>query len=190
MTINTQRNALIALTIVLLVAAAAVGSWSFSSLDDSARGIVRGTGDSLAEVAPSADPLSDFDPALASRLLRGPLYDPPPPRPQPKPTPAPEPPPPPPPPKLELTLVGTIIGSAQSLAIIADADGNFDVKGAGEELEFESDDIPNGITVERIESEQVTLDVQGRSTTVTLNREKQARGGGGNRANNRRRNRP
>ena len=43
-------------------------------------------------------------------------------------------------------LVGTIIQAEQSLAIVADATGEFDVKGIGESLELS----PQGITVEQL----------------------------------------
>ena len=80
---------------------------------------------------PETNPEPKLDNAIAVRSVRGPLYDSPPPKPKPKPkpTPRPTPRPEPPPPRLEFKLVGTIIESGQSLAMIEDAEGNFDVKG-------------------------------------------------------------
>jgi type II secretory pathway component PulC len=89
---------------------------------------------------------------------------------------------------LDVTLVGTIIESDQSLAIVADSSGKFDIKGVGESLELS----PQGMTVKTIESERVTLQFQGRQSTVELDRStktaKAAKGdGGGKRGSNRRR---
>ena len=126
-----------------------------------------------------------------ARSLRGPLYDPPPPpiaAPQVRPTPRPKPTPTLPP--LNLTLVGTIIDSEQSLAIIADAAGNFDVKGVGDSLEL----TPAGVRIGQIESEVITLEYQGRESTIRLDRDRldrevsQRPGGAGRQGNNRRRN--
>ena len=189
MSITTQRNALIALTILLLAAASAAVAWSFSSLS----GFTKTASDQTLPRAfvpvPEVNPEPNLDAATISRSLRGPLYDPPPPKPKPKPeprpTPEPVPPPEPPPPRLEFTLVGTIIEAGQSLAMIEDADGNFDVKGEGESLEL----TPTGITVRSVASEEVTLDWMGRIETVVLQRGKAVRGGI-NRNNGRRRNRP
>ena len=129
------------------------------------------------------------DPSLAARPLRRPLYDPPPKPPAPKPvvaeTPAPPPSSPPPQAKLDVVLVGTIIQPEQSLAIIADAAGEFDVKGVGESLEL----TPQGITIATIESERVTLLYQGRPTMIEIDRKQpQDEANAGNRGGNRRRN--
>ncbi len=187
MNITIQRNALVVLTILLLAAAGAAVAWSFSSLGGFS-GITSDQAAARAAVpVPEANPEPNLDNAITTRSLRGPLYDPPPPKPKtkPKPTPPPTPRPEPPPPRLEFTLVGTIIKSGQSLAMIEDADGNFDVKGEGESLEL----TPTGITVQNVTSEQVTLNWMGRTETVVLQRNKAARGSS-NRNNGRRRNRP
>ncbi|MEE2936424.1 MAG: type II secretion system protein N [Planctomycetota bacterium] len=189
MSITTQRNALIALTILLLAAASAAVAWSFSSLSGFTKTATDQTLPRAFVPVPEVNPEPNLDAATISRSLRGPLYDPPPPKPKPKPeprpTPEPVPPPEPPPPRLEFTLVGTIIEAGQSLAMIEDADGNFDVKGEGESLEL----TPTGITVRSVASEEVTLDWMGRIETVVLQRGKAVRGGI-NRNNGRRRNRP
>ena len=65
-------------------------------------------------------------------------------------------------PKLDLSLVGTIIESNKSLAIIADPNGGFDVKGVGEMLEI----APDGIVITSIQSGQVTLEHQGKNDDV------------------------
>ena len=65
-----------------------------------------------------------------------------------------------------MTLVGTIIEAENSLAIIADPNGQFDVKGIGEILEVD----PAGIAVANIEAEQVTLDYRGDTTVLVLER--------------------
>ncbi len=114
----------------------------------------------------------DFQP------LRRPLYDPPPPKPKVKPSPPPapvvnKPPPPTAAPRLEITLVGTIIEANNSLAIVADAAGEFDVKGEGQSLELS----PEGITVAKIESERVTVRYKGKESTIELDRS-QVKGAG------------
>lgn len=186
MNIKTQRHTLIGITIALVVATCGVVAWSFSSLELSSSPATRRGGGAADELVPDSNSLPTLDDAIASRSLRGPLYDPPPPTPRPKPVPRPVPKPTPaPPPSLDFTLVGTIIQSAQSLAIIEDASGNFDIKGEGESLEL----TPRGITVQRVESEKVTLDWQGRMATVKLERSEASRKNVG-RGSNRRRNRP
>jgi hypothetical protein len=93
---------------------------------------------------------------------------------------------------LEVTLIGTIIQSDQNLAILADSSGKYDVKGIGEPLELS----PEGITVESIQSEQVTLNYQGRRSVVQLDRgfkrpgaAGKSKAGGGRRAKDRGKNR-
>jgi type II secretory pathway component PulC len=122
---------------------------------------------------------------VVARQLRRPLYDPP----APPPARPPKPPTPVvapaarPSPQLDVTLVGTIIEAENSLAILADSTGKFDVKGVGESLELSTE----GITVQGIESEQVTLQYQGRRSTVTLDRSRKKAGSSGNREKKRRR---
>jgi hypothetical protein len=83
-------------------------------------------------------------------------------------------------------LVGTIIEAEQSLAIVADAKGDFDVKGIGEPLELS----PQGITIKTIEPERVTLSYRGRESTIELDRSAAADRPARGRAGVRRRNKP
>ena len=69
-------------------------------------------------------------------------------------------------PGLNMTLVGTIIDSQQSLAIIADSSGKFDVKGIGESLEL----APAGVLVETIDTEIVNLRFRGKVSTVKIDK--------------------
>ena len=159
--------------------------WSLSDIDDPNVVNDRAPGQQVQPAIPTDRNAPPYDDRIAARSLRGPLYDPPP-----QPAPPVERPKPPAPvtpirSNLEWTLVGTIIEAGQSLAILADASGKFDVKGIGESLDL----VPPGVTLQDIESEQVTLQYQGRKSTVQLDRStKKSNGGGGKRANNRRRN--
>ena len=172
MHVTTQRRSLTLLAGGLLLGTAGAVGWSLSSIEDSA-----GTpGANVPRIARQANDgqsgqqASDVELGVA---LRRPLTDPPPPRPVPRPvTPAP-----PPPPTLEMTLVGTIIEPGNSLAIIADAAGEFDVKGVGESLELN----PPGVSVKSIESEQVQLQYRGETSTVKLDRDSQRKSKAGKR---------
>lgn len=187
MDITLQRRCLSAIAGVLAVGTVAAIGWSVRPLDPTNPRADSGS-DTPIQVAPASDTESaPFDAALASQSLRGPLYDPPPPpvapikQPRPKPTP-----PPAGPPKLDLKLVGTIIQTNQSVAILSDSSGQFDVKGIGESLEL----TPQGVTLQEIEPEQVTLQYQGRRSTLQLDKSMKKSGGKANpRGNNRRRNR-
>ncbi len=183
MDVTTQRRCLEAIAGGLLIGTVGSVAWSLSSTEspDVAQATAR---ESVPQAATSSQPRPSSDPVI-SQSLRGPLYDPPPA--QRATTPAPVPAPTPPPqPTLEVTLVGTIIERDQSLAILADSSGKFDVKGVGQPLELS----PQGITLEQIEPEQVTLRYQGRRSTVQLDRSaKRSSGGAVKRANSRRRNR-
>ncbi len=184
MDITTQRRCLGTLAGGLFAGTVAVVAWSFSGIDSPSE--VRGenrsrnVGPAIAETD-----MPSFDDRIAAQSLRAPLYD------APAPPPAARPPQPPPKPAprpktgLDVTLVGTIIESNQSFAILADSMGKFDIKGIGESLELS----PQGMTVESIEAEQVTLEYQGRQSTVQLDRSRKKAAAGGERANNRRRNR-
>ena len=188
MDVTTQRRSLGILAAGLLAGAVGAVGWSLSGLKRDSGAVSSG---------PRAAPLTEFskqpsttsfDESVAARSLRRPLFDPPPQPPTPAPKPAPKvverPTPPPSIPKLDVTLVGTIIQPEQSLAIVADALGEFDVKGIGESLELS----PQGITVERIESERVTLRYQGRQSTIELDRSAASGGAAsGNRGGTRRR---
>lgn len=165
MHVTTQRRCLTLLAGGLVLGAAGATAWSLSGIES--------TSDTSVAVVPringqsnpgqAGTQVSDVELGIA---LRRPLTDPPPPKPRPAPRQAA--PTPPPQPTLGLTLVGTIIDPVKSLAIIADAAGQFDVKGVGESLEL----TPAGVSVKRIDSEQVELQFQGKTSTVKLNRDR------------------
>ncbi|TWU58430.1 hypothetical protein Poly51_12080 [Rubripirellula tenax] len=153
-----------------MVGAGGAVYWAFADLDQvaSADQSKKSTGIATAPIDVESANIETTD--VAMRSLRGPLYDPPAPPTRPAVTP-----PPPPPrtvkpaaaPPLALTLVGTIIDSQGRVAIFSDASGKFDIKSAGDTLEL----TPDGVTIETIESDAVTLNFQGRQTTVRLVRE-------------------
>ena len=186
MDITRQRRYLNLTAAGFLAAAGGVAAWTFSDIDETNATASDG-GVNQSAVATIEPPSTDL-PAdrVAAQSLRGPLYDPPPPAPpRPQPPPRVAPPKVQAAPKLDVTLVGTISEPDQSMAIIADATGNFDIKGVGEPLEL----TPQGMVVETIDSEQVTLKYQGRESTVVLERSKKNKAaGGGSRGNNRKRN--
>jgi type II secretory pathway component PulC len=171
MDVTTQRRCLSVLAAGLFAGAAGAVGWSVSAIDGGASGMSRNNVP-VAEIDQAAgESESSNDVSIASRALRRPLQDPPPP-----PPPQPEPVPqiveaPTPQPRLDVTLVGTIIQPDQSLAIVSDSTGAFDVKGIGEALELST----QGITVQRIEPEKVTLLYQERETIVELTRPGDAR---------------
>ncbi len=170
MDVTTQRRSLTMLAGgLLLVAAGAVG-WSVSGIDASTARPAGAT--PITKRIDNAAGDAELNDAALKLILRRPLVDPPPPTPQPI-QPRPTVPASAPPPTLQLTLVGTIIESGKSLAIIADASGAFDVKGVGESLEL----TPAGVSVKRIESEQVELQFAGKTSTVKLDRDRKNRGG-------------
>lgn len=168
MDVTTLRRSLNLIAAGLLAGTVGAVGWSLSGPGIETGPVVASTeATTVATELRPADVDATTQNELSARALRRPLYDPPP---QPvvaappqtkevKPAPAPLPP-------LEVTLVGTMIEADQRLAIIADAKGEFDVKGVGESLELS----PQGITVEQIESERVTLRYQGRTSTVQLER--------------------
>lgn len=184
MDLSTQRRCLGAITGGLLLGAVGAVAWSFSGIDPSdinprSRSIRPRRADTAAV---ERRVLED---RIAAQSLRAPLYDPPPPPVRaadaaPRREPAS-----PPTAPLEVTLVGTIIQTDQNLAILADSSGKFDVKGIGETLELS----PQGITVENIKSEQVTLRFQGRQSTLQLDRRVRKPLGAGKRGKDRGRNR-
>jgi len=184
MEVKRQQRYLSLAAACLLALAAIVVIWSVSAIEESDQSIASGRRNpviGLSELEPADQAHSA---GMVTRPLRTPLYDPPAkPQPPPEPTkpPAPQ---PKPAPKLNLTLVGTIIEADQSLAIIADATGQFDVKGVGEALEIS----PAGIVIAEIEAEWVKLKYRGQSAQLQLERSKgKTKGNGGNRNNNRRR---
>ncbi len=173
MDVTAQRRTLTTLAAGLLLGAVGAIGWSISGIDSSEDQIAASP--QVTKPIISADGDADASDAALNLALRRPLVDPPPPAPKPV-QPRPPVPAPPPAPGLQLTLVGTIIESENSLAIIADASGAFDVKGVGESLELS----PPGVSVKRIESEQVELQFGGKTSTVSLDRER-PKGGGGKR---------
>lgn len=187
MDLKTQRWCLHITAAGLFAGAAGILAWSLADIENEVR--VNAAASSVTPPSPagSDDAERNGDASLASRLLRQALYDPPPPPVQPTPPPAPKVvrPVPTAEPKPEVTLVGTIIEPEQRLAIVADATGEFDVKGIGEALEL----TPAGMTIVQIDSEQITLRYQGRQSTIELDRSAKDTGGAaGNRGGGRRRN--
>ncbi len=189
MNVTTQRRCLGMLAAGLLAGSVGAVGWSVSGIPTE----LEAASPSQSMTPPTEVPIpttsSPPDESFAARRLRQPLYDPPAPAPTPAPPKTPAPrvveAPPPRPPKLDVTLVGTLIESDKRLAIVADASGEFDVKGIGENLELS----PLGITVEKIESERVTLRYQGRESTIELDRTAvEGSVPGGNRGGVRRRN--
>lgn len=184
MELQRQRQYLTLATVCLLVLSAGMVYWSVSAIDES--GFV------LPRVQPSPTTGSNttgktefkITTTMTQRKLRAPLYDPEPAPPVSTKPVVPAAPRPKPEPKLNLTLVGTIIESDKSLAIIADANGQFDVKGVGDTLEID----PDGIAITNIKSEQVTLTYRGKSTVLMLERkQKKNKDPSGNRNKNRKR---
>jgi type II secretory pathway component PulC len=181
MDVTTQRRFLGAIASGLMVGAAGTVLWSLSGIAESNVAADPNRSQQMQPAIPekSVQPLDD---RVVAQSLRGPLYDPPPPTAPPlvprreSASPSRS--------QLDLTLVGTIIESDQSLAILADSSGKFDVKGIGESLELS----PQGVTLQGIESEQVTIQYQGRKSTVRLDRSLKKPAGGDGKRNNRRRN--
>lgn len=183
MELHRQRHYLTMTTACLLLFSAAIVVWSVSAIDVSTPQYSSTNPVQAVTPETSESPEPTIPTSLTKRSLRGPLYDP-------EPTP-PSPPKPRPPtvprssekPKFNLSLVGTIIESNNSLAIIADPDGQFDVKAVGETLEL----APAGIVITSIQAEQVTLTHQGKTTTLKLERQQQkSKGVNGNRNNRKR----
>jgi hypothetical protein len=183
--IAAQQRLLYAIAGSFLLGTTGAVYWSTSAIAPAAVTVDRrANSPAVTGREPAPTPAAGADDDLL-RSLRAPLYDPPPtpptaptnarPVPRPKPT---------PPPRLNLTLVGTIIDPDQSLAIIADADGNFDVKGVGDSLELK----PAGVRIGQIESEAITLQYQGKESTIRLEKEASRPTGGGRQGNTRRRN--
>ncbi|MCO8121762.1 hypothetical protein NHH03_08440 [Stieleria sp. TO1_6] len=188
MNLTTQRRILAIAAAGCLAMAAGSVVWSLSDLDasgdDSKSGISKDRGASqttepgLPTENDSSAPDTDSDnnaPANLSLALQRPLYDPPPPPPKPRvkpPAARPVVTPVAKPPRLEWTLVGTLIQSGRSVAILSDATGKTDIRGAGEQVELS----PTGIVVSKVESDQVTLEVNGKPTTLRLQQSFDGRG--------------
>ena len=183
MELQRQRHYLTITTVCLLLFSAAIVLWSVSNVDESSPQSPNVQPGHTATSEVSRVPELTIPTAMTQRQLRGPLYDP---APVPASPPKPKPPVVPRPktgPKLDLILIGTIIESNNSLAIIADANGGFDVKGVGEILEL----APDGIVITSIQSEQVTLKHQDKTTTLRLERkQKKNKSTNGNRTNRKR----
>ena len=183
MELQRQRHYLAMATACLLLLSAAIVFWSASAIDKSSPQLSNVQADQVTASESAPEPELTIPIALTQRQLRQPLYDP-------EPTP-PAPPQPKPPavpraklgPKLDLSLVGTIIESNKSLAIIADPNGGFDVKGVGEMLEI----APDGIVITSIQSGQVTLEHQGKTTTLSLERKQKTNKAPNGNRNNRKR---
>ena len=192
MDVTTQRRCLGVTAACLTAATVGAVGWSLRGIEGDVTVVPSSPPTMTLDESPIEPIDPTFDKAIAARALRRPLFDPPPPpppAPEPKPEPKPkvvEKPSTPRPPALEVTLVGTIIEAEQSLAIVADANGDFDVKGIGESLELS----PQGITIETIEPERVTLSFQGRESTIELDRSAAAERPARNRTGGRRRNKP
>ena len=184
MDLTAQRRLITALTAGCLAVAAVGIVWSLGGIDsparqsDSTRGSLRGMKtavDPPQQETPNVEAAAQVNLALK---LQQPLYDPPQP-PPPKPKPQPKPvvvrnPPAVKAPRLDWTLTGTIIDSDQSVAILTDASGKTDIRGAGEVVELS----PPGVLVRKIDSEKVTLEVRGAESTLRLNSSFQSSGGG------------
>ncbi len=181
MDLTTKRRSLVATAAGMMVGAAGAIGWSLSGIEPN-ESHLRSPRANVPSVTVPENVSRPFDAKIARRSLRGPLYDPPP-RPTQRVIPT-TPTPPPTTPSLDMILVGTIIDSDDKFAIVADATGKFDVKGVGQLLELS----PQGVTIEEIESEHVTLQYGGRQSRVGLDRSKNGKANKGvNRGNNRRR---
>ena len=183
--ITAQQRLLYAIVGGCLLGTAGAVYWSTSELAPAGIPVDRRANSPATTDGESSIPSAVGVDAALSRSLRAPLYDPPPTPPQrppkvrpvsrPKPT---------PPPRLNLTLVGTIIDPDQSLAIVADADGNFDVKGVGDSLELQ----PAGVRIGQIKAEVITLQYQGNESSIRIDKEASRPTGSKRQGNNRRRN--
>ena len=175
-----QRRVLYLVTTIAILGSCAMIYWATAGLPDYQPNTMIVTSD---ERASSEEGSTDQrKPSIVKRELRGPLYDPPPKPVVPKPVVPKQTPKPPPKPKLNWTLVGTLIESGSSVAIVADETGEFDVKGEGDSLELE----PQGVQIKSITAEQVTLAFRGAETTLSLDK-KPRKGGSPKRNQNRRR---
>lgn len=199
MDLNTQRRLLHLLTAAFLVVAVGGVVWATSDLGSP----VGATTQSVAserrsqvskntrqdrEAAPS------IDDAILGLELQKTLYDPPPPPPprqEPKPKAKPKPvvnrpPARKPKPKLNWTLVGTLIGLDEPIAILADPSGTTHVHGLGDTVELET----SSAALKEITAETVTFEIDGASVLLSLDRSFQPKPGSSNSPRNgRRRNR-
>jgi hypothetical protein len=183
MELRQQRQYLTLATACLLAFSAAVVFWSVSAITESTPNSPIVPSREIPDSETTSKSAFAIPAAMTMRQLRAPLYDT-----------EPDPPSPPKPirpaaprpktvPKLQLTLVGTILESGKSLAIITDINGRFDVKGVGETLEID----PNGIVITNIQAEQVTLMHRSQPTVLTLVRKQKKNNGSSGNRNNRKR---
>jgi hypothetical protein len=170
MDITTRQRLLYGMAGLFLAAAGGAVYWSLADLGTSPS--APATNSAVARPdRRGPDPRDSIDQAVLTRSLRGPLHDPPPAKPKPPPSrPVARPQPPPPPASPKLTLVGTLIERDQRLAIVSDEDGKFDVKGVGEALELS----PAGVRIAGIDPQQVTVEYQGRRSTIALDKSMRA----------------
>lgn len=185
MNVTQQRRLLTTAAGGLLLCAIGAGAWSFTDVASTQK-----TSQNRKAQSAVVDPIESQDTATQPRVdfstkLTRTLYDAPPPPPKPVVvTPSPKPVPKPiRPPKLELTLVGTIIEPDSRIAMISDVTGKVDIKGVGEPLELS----PEGVTVQEIKSEQVTLRYNGKDSIVKLQSDFKSAGGADRKANGSRR---
>jgi type II secretory pathway component PulC len=184
MNIASQQRTLYAIAGSCLLGTVGAVYWAVSGVtagDPSSRSV---TADRSAVGDAPQDSESNRSDAALAISLRGPLYDPPPPAPRQSPVVIPQPSPPPVQKSLPLSLVGTLIDDQQSLAIVSDASGKFDVKGVGDALEL----TPAGVQIQEIAAEQITLRYQGNVSTIRLKKSRQPEAAGRRGNNNRRRN--
>lgn len=184
MDVITQRRCLNGLAGSLLLGAIGAGAWALSGLPDPPppTNVTVQIG-----VSPENDDstLSDSssNPSLLAMKLRGPLEDPRPEPPRQAPPPRVVPPRTVATPKLNFTLLATIIDSQKSLAVIADPSAKSDTKGEGESLDLS----PQGVSIVRIEANQVILAHKGQESTIVVDKKRK---GGGNPPRNNRGRRP
>ena len=172
MDLATQRRLINAIAAIFLVVAAGGVVWSVGSVESAADpalgpSALRGLGnDDLTDPGQADEQISStaVDMTLA---LQEPLYRPPPPPKQPPPKPVVTPKTPrPKTPTLNWELTGTIIQPKRSVAILTDANGKTDVRASGEIVELD----PPGVLVRKIDSDAITLELNGNRTRLQLNR--------------------
>lgn len=171
MTILSQQRLLLGLAAFFAAGSVAIVYWSLARIESGA--IVPNDENHAGFMARVAEVQEQtaIDGTLATRLLRGPMVEKPPPK----------------APQLStvktraktkpvlkspsdfgprLKLVGTVIDSDSPVAIFLDSRGKSDAKGVGDQLEL----TPAGVTIQSIQSEQVTLLYQGRPLVVSLSK--------------------
>ena len=180
MNVTLQRRLIHGASLSMLGVAVAGVAWALSDVGQpstTSDANASGARLALAENA-SVQPSSGSDESVTdpsspqnwSLPLQQSLYDPPkpaprPPRPKPKPVQKPvAKPAAAKPPKLDWRLVGTLIEPGGRVAILADATGKTDIRGADEEVELS----PPGVRVRKIDSEEVTLEIRGTPSTLRL----------------------